>query len=460
MRDWSRGEALGYYSIRPSQFNTRMPLHLDDDDLCPTTLRVNEHGYVIERPRSEFTMLSYTVYSLEIAVFMRESIDLRNSLTQAPLQETAEGAKLRTHLNKKYETFVAELPSYFRLGSTMGLTSTGLMAGIPIHRWMLHQQLWSLLLRLHRASVSSEDDRTLCHLLAQNIISTQAQIQVRCAVCGSLSTNGTQLFNAAIVLLIDLLFTSKHKDADRSSAQLNRLMTIDKIREATDLLRTQHDTEHVPFPADPQSQRITASTQRSVIALEALSKLEEEEYSNNEDTIGAHLTGSTLDGQRMRSGSSARKSLKRKVLDTLEALQGNAKNTAAAMEQPRFNLFPALDTPIPLPIATDYFQGIDVLPVLSNDPSSDLWQFFDFSPPHSATENEFFSATTDLQTPVDPMPFRPPSEFADRYSNPNGTCVMDASPPSIETQPTRSSGASEAAMTPSSADVPTATEFY
>ena len=358
-----------------------MPLHINDDDLCPMMLKVNVHGHITERPRSEFTMLSYTVHALEIAVFARESIDLRGPLRPAQRQEeTNEGAKMRDHLNKKYEKFIAGLPSYFRLGSTVGLTSTGSMAAIPVQRWMLHQQLWSLFLRLHRASLSFQDGRASCQLLAQNIISTQAQIQARCAVCGSLSTSETQWFNAAIVLLIDLLFSSKHKDANRSSAQLSRLMTRDKIREAIELLRTRSDAEGLPSPQYPQSERVKASAQRSVIALEALMKLEEEESGNNEEGDGANSTGNRLGGQGVKSDSNARKSLKNKIMDILQALQGNAKNAAAAMEQTSLNLFSAPDISMPLPTATDGFQDLDVLPVLSNDPSCNFWQFLDFAP--------------------------------------------------------------------------------
>lgn len=32
MRDWTRGQALGYYIIQPSQFSTRLPLHINDED--------------------------------------------------------------------------------------------------------------------------------------------------------------------------------------------------------------------------------------------------------------------------------------------------------------------------------------------------------------------------------------------------------------------------------------------
>lgn len=142
-----------------------------------------------------------------------------------------EGAKVRIHLNKESEKLVAGLPSYYRVGSTVGLTSAeDPMAAIPVQRCMLHQQLWRLFLRLHWAGLSSRDSRATCQLLAQNVTSTQAQIQARCAVCGSLSTSETQLLNAATTLLIDMLFPFKHTDTDRPSARISRLMTKDKMR--------------------------------------------------------------------------------------------------------------------------------------------------------------------------------------------------------------------------------------
>ena len=386
MRDWSRRQTLGYYSIHPSQFNTRMPLHVNDDDLCPTTLRINDNGHVTKRPRSEFTLLSYTVHALQIAMFARESVDLRDPLRQAQVQEaTNDDAKMRNHLNKRYEDFIAGLPSYFRLGSTVGITSTGPMAAIPVQRWMLHQQLWSLFSRIHRASLSSQDGRTSCQLLAQNIISTQAQIQVRCAVCGSLSTSETQVFNAAIVLLVDLLFSSKHKDTDRSSAQLSRLMTRDKIWEAIELLRTRSGAEISPFPQDPEAQQVKAPTQRSIIALEALMKLEEEDSGNNEKSRGASSTGTRPRGQGLKPNSDTQNSLKNKVTHILTTLQQTANPAAAATTEQASSNSPSstLTTSIPSPTAaTDGFPDLDVLPLLSNnDPILDFDQFFDFDPP-------------------------------------------------------------------------------
>ena len=396
MRDWARAQTLGYYTIRPSQFNTRKPLHLNDDDLAPTTSQINAQDQITERPRSEFTNSSYTVYAIELAVFARESVDLRGPLPQSQRQEDMqESTSMRNHLNKKYEDFVTGLPSYFRLGSTMGLTSIGPpMAAMPVHRWMLHQQLWSLFLRLHRGSLASQNGRAYCQLLAQNIISSQAQIQARCAVCSYLSTSDTQLFNAAIVLLIDLLFSTKRKEIDRSNAELNRLMLRDKIREAIELLRTRIGAEGSQFSQGPQWERARATALRSVMALESLMKLEEENFDESEESNG------------QKTNTSASKSLKDTIIDTLKALHAaNDKKADTVMNSTMVESTSVTDMSLPLSTAIDGVSpDFDILLVLSNDISDDFWQFFNFVPPQSLVEDGSLPTDVDLQALLDSMP--------------------------------------------------------
>ncbi|KAL9075589.1 MAG: hypothetical protein Q9157_003971 [Trypethelium eluteriae] len=448
MRDWSRGQALGYYSIYPSQFSTRMPLHINDEDLYPTTSTVDRYDCITERPRSEFTMLSYTVHALEIAGFARECVDLRGSLRQAQAvqqqQGIDQGAKIRSHLNKKYEKFLAGLPSHFRLGSSVGLTSTGRLQAIPVHRWMLHQQLWALFLRLHRANLSTQDGRAACQLLAQNVISTQTQIQARCAVCGSLASNEIQLFNAGLVLLLDLLSSSMRKNDDETSSQLSRLMTRDKIRDAIELLRTQSHAKVSAFPQEPQSESTNASIQqRSVAALEVLIKLEEDSSSANEESLVDNLPYSPLGGQTTRLEPRARQSLKDKVMDVVKALQGKALNVTAETEQASPNSISAAEVFMPFTSAIHEFQDIDVLPVLSNDPSCNFWQFLDLTSTQPQTESDSFSPTVGLQSFVDSTAFgtsagtAPPLidfetlESADMFSNTEGAFGTHMSPPSF-----------------------------
>lgn len=128
MRDWSRGQSLGYYTIQPSQFNTRLPLHINDEDLDQ---KVSISGHQIaERPRSEFTMFSYTIYSLEISLLVRELIDLRQTFGKI----TNSHARSLQQLVKKYEVFVTGLPSHFRIGNSDCLTATGPLAAVPVQQ--------------------------------------------------------------------------------------------------------------------------------------------------------------------------------------------------------------------------------------------------------------------------------------------------------------------------------------
>lgn len=338
MRDWSRGQSLGYYTVHPSHFNTRMPLHLNDDDLLPASC-----GKVLERPLSEFTMLSYTLHALKLSLIVRKSIDLDEGV------EVANKAVQRRHVDQMYEKYVANLPSHFRLGSTVGLSATGPMAAIPVQRFMLHQQLWSLLLRLHRSNISSRMGRASCQQLGYQIISSQAQIQTRCTFCSSLSTNEIQLFSAATVLVLGLLFDCLSIQEDCSSAQLSRLMTRDRIREAVELLRNKippSRSAQDTMSLDPHGN----SASRSVVALEALLTLEK----------------SLSDNSSLQTGAESKHSLYSQVVEILKTLDSPAT--------PSCSLVPTPWTP-----GGTGFPDLDVMPILSNGFIPDVWDFLDFS---------------------------------------------------------------------------------
>ncbi|KAJ5491656.1 hypothetical protein N7539_003223 [Penicillium diatomitis] len=447
MRDWSRGQALGYYTVRPSQFNTRMPLHINDDDLCLSTWRLSVNGEIAERPRSEFTMMSYTVHALELGSIVRESIDLWGLQSQQP-GGNAESAKLRKHLNNKYEKYVAGLPSYFRLGSTIGLTATGPSAAIPVQRWMLHQQLWSFLLRLHRATLLSPIGRASCQLLAQNIIGTQAQIQARCAVCGSLSTSETQLFNAAVVLLLDLIFTSEQEATDSATAHLSRLMTRDKVREAIELLRTKSMADQTSLH-DLHSEQVQGSAQRSVDALEALMRLSEDISAHPEINKPGSAAG-TLQGEPPLT---AHASLRSKVAEILRGLSPSGRSDSMAADplmqenHAPFDPFPMFDvSPAFAHIGGPdgaFPYDLDVLPILSNGFSSNFYEPFDFLP-----------LPFDSQPPKE-LPF---ANLGD-LTIASGTRMTYTSPSSMRSDTFGLGGESDTATTPSSVDAYVAAKF-
>lgn len=355
----------------------------------------SDSTHISERPRSEFTMLSYTIYALEVAGLVRESIDLRNALCNRPQKAAYEATKAIGVLNQKYAKFVVELPTHFRLGSTAGLTSTGFLAAIPVQQWMLHQQLWSLFLRVHRANLSSTDGRTSCQLLAQNIISSHAQVQARCSVCGSLSIGDAQLFNAAAVLAVGLIFESKSDGAESSGSQLTRMMTRDKIREAMELLRARNDISGSQLTLHHQDQEVKGSNQRVLDVLETLMKLEE----NCKDL--------EIDGpdNMAETPESHGNLLKRKVLNILQELSEYSVSTS---EEPTSNLPDSLG----MSPFTNLFPGdLDVLPVLSNDPACNFWQSMDFPSAQTLSSDGLLFEATDWQTLTPSMPFTPPSDM-------------------------------------------------
>jgi hypothetical protein len=294
-------------------------------------------------------MLSYTIYAIEIAGLVRESVDLRNPSSQAP-HEKAEATKLMNELNKKYEKLLIALPSHFRPGSTVGLTSTGPLAAVPVQQWMLQQQLWSLFLRLYRGKMS-RTSRATCQVLAQNIISTSTQIQARCSVCGTLSINDIQLFNAAAALLIDLLYT-KSDNPDGLEGDLSRIMIKDKINEAIEILKMRSD------PGKSQT-----LTPRNIYILESLMNFVED-VSSPED--------------RYCETRELIKDKKTHVIHLLSSYLEVNKTTYPEHDSDfasSTNTFMSLsNTP------ADIFGDLDVLPMLSDEIDYDLWQFLDFTP--------------------------------------------------------------------------------
>ncbi|KAJ5239601.1 hypothetical protein N7468_004220, partial [Penicillium chermesinum] len=349
VRDWSRGHSLGYYSIHPSHFNTRVPLHINDDDMnIPWQI---ERPPVTERPRPEFTMLSYTRYAIDIAILARESIDAQNASMREP-QATGTQKKL----SKKHEKFLHDLPAHFKPENTLGLGSAGLLAAVPVHKWMLHQQLWSLFLRLHRGNLSS-DSRAACRLVAQNIITTYAQMRQRCTVCGSLSLGTKQLFNAAALLLLDMLFAVHSNTSQSAEVSLGEVVVKDKIKEAVGLLKM-----HCSEPGDTIGlQRARSHNERCALVLEALLDLEKdaEIYGSNSENRSSQLLSR----------------IKRKVAEVCSDVS-TGDTTAGSSESPTLsnsNITSSL-----LNIDNNSWEELDVLPIASNDSDWDFWQFMNF----------------------------------------------------------------------------------
>jgi hypothetical protein len=275
---------------------------------------------------------------------------------------------------------------------------------------MLHQQLWNLFLRLHRGSLSSQNDRSSCQLLAQHIISTEAQIQERCTVCSTISTGSNQLVNAATVLVIDLLFPANASNEADSVSQLGRLMARDKIQEAVTLLDKRGQNDHSSPPYDAGQGFTKPSTRKCSLALQSLMELEKEQSNTSAERNGRHCDENA-------------EILKRKVKEVLELLEGNSNKTSVTNHRNSpLNPFPSEKLSTCLPVTTGT-PDLDVLPLVSNDPDWNFWQFFDFSagfptPSPGTDRDHVFPTPADVLRSNEFTPFTPSSTDVDFWEAP------------------------------------------
>ena len=347
LRDWSRALTLGYYSIQPAQFNTREPLHIDDHDIQPAGPNVAMP--VIEQPRDKFTMLSYTIYAIEIASMAREAVDLECS------SQTSQEGRSKS-FDVKQEDFIKKLPSHFALSSTVGLQSSGPLAAAPVQRWMLQQQLWSVFLRLHREIVSPSHIG-IGGMIAFDLIPSYKQVQGRCSVCDSLSTNGTQLFNAAVALILDRVTV----DVDGRHGFLDRKLQdtkCERVQEAIELLEAR-DHFGGPPGLETQSRGTQSANRRAIAVLRALVKLADEGLLR----ISEHkkkLPSSSLKGHVLR------------IISDLSDLSSSTL-TDHGHDSSLEGLGYQLDA------MEDQLPDLDVLPMVSGDVDWDFWQFLDLT---------------------------------------------------------------------------------
>ncbi|SPO21875.1 uncharacterized protein UTRI_01864_B [Ustilago trichophora] len=192
VKDWCSAQREGAYTVHPTQMTTRKPLHTTD-------ARLSE-GRTDQISLDDHCETSYTLCQIQLANIIRESIDLRNE--QSTLGGTYDviSPNNKKLLHVKLETFLSDLPPFYRLGSTE--MQPGVLA---VQRCLLHQQTFDVLLKLNRKSLSSYSERATCALLAEQIVSTQKLLRSVCPVIDGFWVNFLHLFGATLTLTISLL---------------------------------------------------------------------------------------------------------------------------------------------------------------------------------------------------------------------------------------------------------------
>lgn len=243
--DWSSAGAHGLaYMIQPSQMTTRMPLNINDEDL------EKPHGR--EEPLEKWTEGAYVLAQFQLAECIRDSVDVRNeqaiqvSRSEQDDQTVDEekqdhhrqrlaivgslaslSDENRDRVQARIVTFVEELPRFFHIDSDVAFPLV-----VPVQRWLLHQQIFDMLMKLNRGRLTTEEGREKCLTLAHNILNHQAEIRTVCPVIDHFAVNSSHTYSACIIVLLDLIARSAHL-VDGEPRQLAR----ERVAKAIDGLR-------------------------------------------------------------------------------------------------------------------------------------------------------------------------------------------------------------------------------
>ncbi|ETS64456.1 hypothetical protein PaG_00912 [Moesziomyces aphidis] len=260
-RDWSQSSKHRSYRIAPSQFNTRLPLNLFDDELI--TIPVARSHL-----RSTWTPVSYSLAIIDFAIMTRSLVDHVNShsdLDDAPATVDGWGlaavygqrlpAAQRDSLDQLFQSLISAFPAHYSLDARYDD-----IAMVDVERWLLHQRLFHLFLTLHMPLISeaARPHGSLMYM-ANHILDIQDKVSGISTLLDNTRVNTLQMMRACLVLLLDLFFT----EAPARIGGLSRLMTRRKITAA--LERTPMET-------------LSSTTKLSIQLVQILLLIEEQQH--------------------------------------------------------------------------------------------------------------------------------------------------------------------------------------
>ncbi len=225
--DWSQSDKHLIYRIASSQFNTRQPLDLSDQDLltnpCPRS-----------HLRLERTHLKYSYATIDCAIMTRilvdkitsqsggdEGPDLASDWSLASTLGTKLSPAERDSLDRQFQSFITNLPACYSIDAGYDVADS-----IEVERVLLHLRLFQLFLMLHMplTSESSRPHASLVYMANRilDIPNKVTDIFTQIDTCYHITL---QAMRACLVLLLDLF----HTDMRVNVGSLSRLMTRRKI---------------------------------------------------------------------------------------------------------------------------------------------------------------------------------------------------------------------------------------
>lgn len=228
-RDWYASQILGLvYNIVPDQFSTPKPGNYSDEDLL-------QESVPAPRPTDQYTESSYALARAALSTTIRRHTDLINrraaetSISRFTVRLSPEDVN---RLDASYRSLLeVEFPPFYRMKE-----HTTPCPSVVMERALLHNIIFSQLLRLHRFSLSSRPDemmgvggRDTCVLLARCLLNSLSTLQQGITAVGRLWCLRGHLFQASAVLVLDLC-RRPQSPADRSEIRKEVMTAVMALR--------------------------------------------------------------------------------------------------------------------------------------------------------------------------------------------------------------------------------------
>lgn len=162
---------------------------------------------------------------IELSTVTRNLVDTLNQQHDKDLLSRESVASIELQI----EAFLHDLPAYFGLETRFAEPLTSLQKRVECERWLIHQQVFDLYLKLHAFDPDGFDHPSLVYL-AHHVLRIQDKIFTRCRVFDQLRLNYHHVTQAAYVIMLQVVGKGDH-------FRLARTLAIDEVRHALSRLQ-------------------------------------------------------------------------------------------------------------------------------------------------------------------------------------------------------------------------------
>jgi hypothetical protein len=165
-RTWLSSQITLTYRIIPSQCRTRLPVKAFEEEHTELD-NILYHHHPVAVDSDEWSPISYLLVMIQFATVVRQIVDMINTQQQHKTSTSDDdesfllNAENLQKADDQLDLLVDDLPIYYSLDAEYAPSerhTTSRQKRIECERWLIHQQLFDMQIKLHSASSSSSSE--------------------------------------------------------------------------------------------------------------------------------------------------------------------------------------------------------------------------------------------------------------------------------------------------------------